>query len=300
MPTDRDSRRRDEPARLATSAAAGERGSSVALVSGVARPPGIGLATALRFARAGWNLACADLVTDAPADTGTVRPAFFDDVITELQQAVARGGGQLLALPQRDHGPGSWDALVTATATRFGQIDACCALNGATGTQAGDGPLADLSDAGWERGIELNLTATWLLVRAVAQVMRASGRPGAITVLSSQAGLVAKPGVGVVGAARAAVNHLVAVLAKELGPDQIRVNAVAPLSVAPTDRFPNPGLVALAERAGMPFSAWVAGQIPLGRPQQADETAAVIEFLCSQAASYVSGVTIPVHGGAQP
>jgi NAD(P)-dependent dehydrogenase (short-subunit alcohol dehydrogenase family) len=269
-------------------------------VSGVARPPGIGLATALRFARAGWNLACADLVTDAPADTGTVTPAFFAEVIAQLTQAVTGGGGQLLALPQLDHRPDSWDALVTATTTRFGRVDVCCALNGVTGALAGDGPLADLSAASWERGIELNLTATWLLVRAAARAMRASGRPGAITVLSSQAGLVAKPDVGVVGAARAAVNHLVAVLAKELGPDQIRVNAVAPLSVAPSDRFPNPGLVALAERAGMPFSAWVAGQIPLGRPQHADETAAVIEFLCSNAASYVSGVTIPVHGGAQP
>jgi NAD(P)-dependent dehydrogenase (short-subunit alcohol dehydrogenase family) len=298
--TDPDASGRDEPTRLAAAETSADPGSAVALVSGVARPPGIGLATALRFARAGWNLACADLVTAVPADTGAVTPAFFDEVIADLKQAAGKYGGQVLALPQFNDGPDSWDALVTATTTRFGRVDVCCALNGVTGAQAGDGPLADLSEAGWERGIELNLTATWLLVRAAARAMRASGRPGAITVLSSQAGLVAKPGVGVVGAARAAVNHLVAVLAKELGPDQIRVNGVAPLSVAPSDRFPNPGLVALAERAGLPFSAWVAGQIPLGRPQQADETAAVIEFLCSEAASYVSGVTIPVHGGAQP
>jgi NAD(P)-dependent dehydrogenase (short-subunit alcohol dehydrogenase family) len=127
-----------------------------------------------------------------------------------------------------------------------------------------------------------------------------TGRPGAIAVLSSQAALVAKDGVGAVGAARAGVNHLVSVLAKELGPDGIRVNAVAPLAVAPSEQFPNPGLLALAEQSGEPFADWIGRRIPLGRAQDADETAAVIEFLCSPAASYVSGVTVPVHGGAQP
>jgi NAD(P)-dependent dehydrogenase (short-subunit alcohol dehydrogenase family) len=106
--------------------------------------------------------------------------------------------------------------------------------------------------------------------------------------------------VGVVGAARAALDHLVSVFAKELGPHGIRINAVAPLAVAPTEQFPNPGLVALADRAGVPFLEWLGRQIPLGRAQSADETAAVLAFLCSDAASYVSGVTVPVHGGAQP
>ena len=78
----------------------------------------------------------------------------------------------------------------------------------------------------------------------------------------------------------------------------IRCNAVAPLAVEPSDRFPNPGLLALAVNEGVPFADWIARRIPLGRAQQAAETAAVITFLCSDAASYVSGVTIPVNGGA--
>lgn len=272
----------------------------VALVSGVARPPGIGRATALRFARAGLNVACTDLLTAEPADTGTVRPGSFDSVIAEIELAARDGGGQVLALPLADPGADSWTGLVAAVLTTFGQLDVCCALTGVAGAGAGDGPLISLSRDSWARGLELNLTATMQLVQAAARAMAAARRPGAITVLSSQAGLVAKAGVGAVGAARAALNHLVAVLAKELGPDQIRINAVAPLCVAPSDRFPNPGLLALAEREGCTFGEWVARQIPLGRPQDADETAAVIEFLCSEAASYVSGVTIAVHGGAEP
>ncbi len=75
---------------------------------------------------------------------------------------------------------------------------------------------------------------------------------------------------------------------------------MAPLAVGPSPGFANPGLVALAEREGRSLEDWLAGQVPLGRAQSADETAAVIAFLCSEAASYVSGVTIPVRGGAGP
>lgn len=272
----------------------------VALVSGVARPPGIGRATALRLVRGGFTVACADLLAARPADTGSVAPKFFDDVVAEIEQAAGHGSGRVLALPQHESGPRAWQQLVDATTARFGRLDVCCALNGVTGPQAGDGALVDVTEAAWAHGLELNLTATWLLARAAARAMKAAQRPGAIVVLSSHAALLPKAEVGALGAARAAVNHLVAVLAKEVGPDQIRVNAVAPLSVAPSERFPNPGLIAVAERQGISFAEWIARQIPLGRAQDADETAAVIEFLCSEAASFVSGVTIPVHGGAQP
>jgi NAD(P)-dependent dehydrogenase (short-subunit alcohol dehydrogenase family) len=70
------------------------------------------------------------------------------------------------------------------------------------------------------------------------------------------------------------------------------------LAVEPSERFPNPGLLALARREGMAFSDWIAKRIPLGRAQRAEETAAVVAFLCSEQSSYVSGVTIPVNGGA--
>jgi NAD(P)-dependent dehydrogenase (short-subunit alcohol dehydrogenase family) len=275
----------------------GDFSGQVVLVSGVARPPGIGRATALRLARAGATVACADVVSEQVRDTAVAPVALFDRVVSEVRAAAGDSGGEVLRLPH-DDAAGSWPRLVEATVGAFGQIDICCVLNGVTGAAAGDGALVDLAEESWRRSMELNLTGAWLLSRAAARAMITAGRGGCIVHLSSEAALVAKAGVGAVGPARAAVNHLVAVLAKELGGFGIRCNAVAPLSVEPTDLFPNPGLIALAERESGSFAEWVRGQIPLGRAQSADETAAVISFLCSQDASYVSGVTIPVCGGA--
>ena len=268
----------------------------VVLVSGVARPPGIGRATALRLARAGATVACADVVSEQVSDTAVVPAALFDQVVGEVR-AAASGGGDVLPL-SHDDAAGSWPDLVDATVGAFGRIDICCVLNGVTGPAAGDGMLVDLAEDAWRRSLELNLTGAWLLSQAAARAMIPAGRGGCIVHLSSEASLVAKTGVGAVGPARAAVNHLVAVLARELGGFGIRCNAVAPLCVEPTDLFPNPGLIALAERESGSFAEWVQGRIPLGRAQSADETAAVIAFLCSRDASYVSGITIPVCGGA--
>jgi NAD(P)-dependent dehydrogenase (short-subunit alcohol dehydrogenase family) len=278
----------------------GDFSGRIVLVSGVARPPGIGRATALRLASAGATVACADVVGEQASDTrdtAVVPLALFDQVVAEVRAAAAGGGGDVLRLPH-DDAPESWHGLVDATVGAFGQLDTCCALNGVTGAAAGDGPLVDVAEDAWRRSMELNLTGAWLLSRAAARAMITAGHGGCIVHLSSQAGLVAKAGVGAVGAARAAVNHLVAVLARELGGFGIRCNAVAPLCVEPTALFPNPGLIALAERESGSFAEWVRDQIPLGRAQSADETAAVISFLCSRDASYISGVTIPVCGGA--
>jgi NAD(P)-dependent dehydrogenase (short-subunit alcohol dehydrogenase family) len=171
-------------------------------------------------------------------------------------------------------------------------------LNGATGAAAGDGPLVELTEASWRRCLEANLTGCWMLAQAAAKAMISGGRGGSVVLLSSHAAIAPTPGAGAVGAARAAVDQMVASLAAELGPHGIRCNAVAPLAVEPSTHFPNPGLTALAEKAGLSFEEWIARRVPLGRAQQATETAAVIAFLCSDAASYVSGVTIPVNGGA--
>ena len=278
----------------------GQLSGRVAIVSGVARAPGIGRATALRLAAAGAHVVCADLVLTAdsgpPTDTAAATPELFEKIVAEV---AAAGPGEAVAAPQADTDPAAWDALVSGALDRFGRLDLCCALNGTTGANSGDGPLLSLDPHAWQRSLDLNLTATWLLARAAATAMIDGGRPGAIVALSSHAAQTPSPGTGALGAARAAVQHLIAVLAQELAPHAIRCNAVSPLAVAPTELFPNPGLVALAERNGGSLQDWLARAVPLGRTQRADETAAVIEFLCSDQASYLTGVTVPVHGGAR-
>jgi NAD(P)-dependent dehydrogenase (short-subunit alcohol dehydrogenase family) len=244
----------------------------------------------------GADLVCADLV--GTGDTGYATHEAFEQVLAEVTERAAQRGGRVLALRQTGVDEADWIGLVTRTLDAFGGLDSCCILNGATGPDAGDGRLTEVSGASWQRSLDMNLTGAWSLAKAAANAMISLGRPGSLVLLSSHAALSPTIGAGAVGAARAAVDQLVAVFAAELGPQGIRCNAVAPLAVEPSERFPNPGLLALAQREGVAFSDWIAQRIPLGRAQRAEETAAVIGFLCSEAASFVSGVTIPVNGGA--
>jgi NAD(P)-dependent dehydrogenase (short-subunit alcohol dehydrogenase family) len=220
----------------------------------------------------------------------------LDEVASE---ASAICGHEVPALAVDPTDPASVTELVAAARQTLGRLDGCCNLVGATGAGLGDGPLAEVEPAAWQRGLTWNLTTAWLMVRACVPAFGSDG--GSIVLLSSHAGVAAIPGAGVVGVARAAVNHLTAVLAQELGPLGIRCNSVCPLGVAPDDqRFPNPGLVKLAERAGLSLADWLSRSIPLGRGQAADETAAAVEFLLSDSASFISGVSLPVAGGAAP
>jgi NAD(P)-dependent dehydrogenase (short-subunit alcohol dehydrogenase family) len=272
------------------------RARPVALVSGVARPPGIGYATALQLAEAGADLVCADVV--GGGDTGFAADSVFDEVVRDVTAQAAKHGGRVVAHCMTSLQSPEISALLDLTRDTFGGLDWCCILNGATGPAAGDGPVIELAEDSWRRCLEANLTGSLLLTQAAAKEMIAGGRHGSLVLLSSHAAIAPTPGAGAVGSARAALDQLVAVLGAELGPHGVRCNAVAPLAVEPSPHFPNPGLLALAEKEGVPFSEWIARRIPLGRAQQAAETAAVIAFLCSDAASYVSGVTVPVNGGA--
>jgi 3-oxoacyl-[acyl-carrier protein] reductase len=112
-------------------------------------------------------------------------------------------------------------------------------------------------------------------------------KPGAITMVSSLAGLRPFPGEIAYGAAKAALNSLTTSLAVEWGPHQIRVNAVAP-GVVRTDR--NTWQGSQGERLGR--------SIPLGRVGDQEDIAAAIVFLSSDAASYITGQTLLVDGGA--
>jgi NAD(P)-dependent dehydrogenase (short-subunit alcohol dehydrogenase family) len=115
----------------------------------------------------------------------------------------------------------------------------------------------------------------------------ASGRPAAITMVSSLAGLIPFPGQAAYGAAKAALNSYAASLAVELAPKQIRVNAVAP-GVVRTDRNTRDSE---ADRE-------LLKAIPLGRFADQDEIAAVIAVLSSDAASYLTGQTLVLDGAA--
>jgi NAD(P)-dependent dehydrogenase (short-subunit alcohol dehydrogenase family) len=269
----------------------------VAWIAGAARPPGIGRATAVQLARLGADVACVDAVDDNAAGDPNQAYAVTAAALEATAEAVRAEGRNALVLHVDLADEYAVNQSVAVTVRDLGRIDIGCNLSGGTGPALGNGPLIDLDVDGWQTALDINLTAAWLGSRACARQMIEQGDGGAIVSLSSSAAIAGAAGVGAFSAARAGVNRITEVLATELGPHNIRVNAVCPRGIAP-GAVGNPGLVRRAERDSGGLEEWARQTIPLGRLQSADETAAVVVFLASDAASFVSGQSIVVAGGA--
>jgi len=231
---------------------------------------GIGRATALQLARSGAKV----VVVDLHPDTAT-------SVVTEI---VAEGGSALAVVGDLSDQVVVDDVVLT-TVTNYGRVDVL--VNNAGIMDDMRGPH-EVSDAIWDRVIRVNLTAPFLLTRAVVPHMLAQGK-GSIVNITSEAGLrgsaagtaytVSKHGV--IGLTRSA-----AVIYRDKG---IRVNAVAPGGVA-TSLEVN----MKADAMGLAVIGGYAANV--GRIAQADELAAAIVFLASDAASNISGAIVPVDG----
>ncbi|HEY6318892.1 MAG TPA: SDR family NAD(P)-dependent oxidoreductase [Acidimicrobiia bacterium] len=268
----------------------------VAWVAGAARRPGIGRAAAVQLAQRGADVACVDVVTPTPLEDLSYRVS--REALDATAAAVEATGRRVLTQAVELTDPDAVEDSVSATVDAFGRIDVCCNLSGGTGPDLGNGSLLKLEPASWSAALDANLTAVWLGARACARRMVEQGDGGAIVSLSSSAGVIGEPGFGAFSAARGGVLRLTEVLATELAPHGIRANAVCPLGVSPAAGGGNPGLErGTAARRGT-LDDWVRATIPLGRMQTPDETAAVIVFLASEAASFVSGQAITVAGGA--
>ena len=267
----------------------------VAWVAGAARPPGIGRATAIGLARLGADVACVDIVDDAAGPEQSFRVSRA--ALEATAAAVRAEGRRALVLPVDVTDAEAVEASVATTVAELGRLDVGCNLSGGTGPALGNGRLVDLDPAAWTAALDANLTAAWLGARACARAMIEQGSGGAIVCLSSSAALVAEPEFGAFAAARAGLVRMTEGMARELGPEGIRVNAVCPLGVSPAGSG-NPGLVAGAAAGGRSLDDWAKARIPLGRMQGPEETANVILFLASDAASFVSGQSILVAGGA--
>ena len=246
---------------VSSSPAASRLAGKVVLVSGAAG--GIGRATAVRLASAGARLAVADV--DA----------------TRLADVAAACNGRAVAMDVTD--PASVRAAVQATLDAFGHLDVLVALAGIFDRT----PIPDLTVDRWDRVQAVNLRGTLLCMQAVIPAMEAQGG-GAIVAVASMAGQV---GGIVAGAAYAASKAGVIALSKSMAKYGarlgIRVNVV------------NPGVIATDMLSLYPPGA-VEGLIastPLRRTGTADEVAAVIAFLASDDARYMTGAQVDVNGG---
>jgi NAD(P)-dependent dehydrogenase (short-subunit alcohol dehydrogenase family) len=179
--------------------------------------------------------------------------------------------------------PGAARAAVSDAVAELGRLDVLVNIVG----RGNAGPTVDLSAEVQRAVLETNYLHHLGFCSAFAQAAIADGRPGVITMVSSLAGLVPFPGQAAYGAAKAALNSYTASLAVELGPRRIRVNAVAP-GVVRTDRNTR-------DRAA---DHELLRAIPLGRFADQSEIASVIVFLSCDAASYLTGQTLVIDGGA--
>ena len=245
----------------------------VAIVTGAGQ--GIGAATARRLAAQGATVFLFERNARAGAATA-------DSITAE--------GGRALAVDCDVSSRASVEAAVNAVVAECGRIDVL--VNNAGITR--DNLLFKLSDEDWSTVLNVNLTSVFLMCRAAQQHMVAATY-GRIVNLSSRSAL-GNRGQANYAAAKAGIQGLTATLAIELGPFNVTVNAVAPGYIA------TPMTAATAERVGATVEQHqqeVAERTPLRRVGQPDEVAAVIVFLASDDASYVSGQTVYVNGGAR-
>jgi NAD(P)-dependent dehydrogenase (short-subunit alcohol dehydrogenase family) len=240
------------------------------LVTGAAS--GIGLACARALAGAGAAVVLADSDRDAGERAAASVAAATGADTTFVGTDVSRDG--------------EVGALVATVLERHGRLD--FAVNNA-GIEGGQAALADVTEADWDRTIEVDLKGVWLCMRHELPPMLAAGR-GAIVNTSSVGGLVALPGSGPYTAAKHGVIGLTKVAAVDYAAHGVRINAICPGVI----RTP---MVERLIAARPEIEAEMQAGEPIGRFGQPEEIAAAVVWLCSDASSFVTGVALPVDGG---
>ncbi len=237
----------------------------VSLITGAAQ--GIGLATAKKFAQEGAVVVVCDIHAEA-----------VNAAVAQCQAFGAQVEGHTMDVTQRD----LVDAVVATVLARHGRIDVL--VNNAGITQ--DARLQNMTQAQFDRVIDVNLRGVFHCAQAVANTMVAQGS-GVILNASSVVGIYGNFGQTNYAASKFGVIGFTKTWSRELGPKGVRVNAVAPGFIA------TPILSTVPEKV----IAEMAQRVPLRRLGQPEEIANVYAFLASDEASYINGEVIEVSGG---
>jgi 3-oxoacyl-[acyl-carrier protein] reductase len=243
-----------------------EQPSRVAFVTGASR--GIGRATAIALAEQGHRVAICYSQDEIGAQ--------------ETVAAIEAVGTSAMAVRASVDDPEAVNAAFTEIEAAFGPVELL--VNNAGTTR--DGLVARMTDESWDAVIGVNLGGAFHTIRrAVPKMMRA--RFGRIVNVSSVNAHLGGAGQANYSAAKAGLLGLSRSVARELGSRSITCNVVAP----------GPIVTGMTAAMGEEWLAGVGALVPLGRPGTAEECAAVIAFLCSEAAGYVTGALVPVDGG---
>jgi 2-deoxy-D-gluconate 3-dehydrogenase len=238
----------------------------VAVVTGAGR--GLGQAAALGFAEAGADLALVDVIST--------------DETAQRVRALGRRACQIEAnLLER----AAVQRIVDATVKELGGIDIL--LNNAGIIRRA--PLLEFTEKDWDEVIQINESALFFLSQAVARQMVKQGRGGKIINIASMLSFQGGIRVPSYTASKSAVMGLTRLMANELAPHRINVNAVAPGYMATDNTAPL--------RADARRSAEILGRIPAGRWGEPADLQGALVFLASSASDYVTAHTLAVDGG---
>lgn len=233
-----------------------------AIVTGAAQ--GIGLAIAQMLVEHGASVLLADINHE------------------QAREAAAGLGGRAIGMACDVTRAADHDELVATCLERFGRLDIL--VNNAGVTR--DGYIAKMTEDAFDIVIGVSLKGAWLGTKAVAPLFR-ERKQGCIVNISSLSGKIGNSGQTNYSAAKAGMIGLTKASAKELGPSNVRVNAIMP------------GLVCSAMTLAMKPEIFAAkeAEVPMGRAGAPSEVAGAVVFLCSSLASYVNGAVIEVTGG---
>lgn len=236
---------------------------------------GIGKAIATRMAEAGAKVVVSSRKAEA-----------CDAVAAEINESFAQNGGEAVAIPCHVGDKDQLQNLVDQTMSRFGKITTLIP-NAASNPYYG--PSKDIPDSAFEKILDTNVRSVHRLCHMVLPHMVEAGS-GSITIIASIAGLKGNKTLGAYAISKVAEHQIARNLAVEYGPDNIRVNAIAP------------GLI----KTDFAKALWtdperlkaVSATLPLRRIGEPDEIAGAALFLSSPAANYVTGQVLQVCGGS--
>ncbi|MEK7068090.1 MAG: SDR family NAD(P)-dependent oxidoreductase [Patescibacteria group bacterium] len=238
--------------------------NKVAIVTGAGQ--GIGKGIALALAQAGCKVAVSDIQEENAKKTAA---------------EIAKAGGKSLAVVCDVSKKKEVDDLVKKTLAKFDKLDILVNNAGIFPFK----PFLEMSEADWDKVLEVNLKSIFLCSQAAAKVMPAGGK---IVCISSIASFVGFEGLTHYCASKGGINAMIRALALELAPKKINVNAVAPGAI----ETPGASVFSNAEIRKQTITA-----IPWGRMGQPQDIANAVVWLASDQADYITGQTIIVDGG---